>query len=225
MTSLREGRASEPLLPLVSENEQTYNVTDINKRYTKYLHDMASLCFKTTKNNPKKKNNNNPWFNWQCRLGKRELNKAARTTSKFPTSEFLRRNYYKVKKSYKLLVKKHKDNFFNKLNQDIENGKILNWQQFKRLKSRKSENIKFDSHDMSKFETFFTKLYSDEHKSIDSSDKESYLDTADKINDTSTSPPTLNDIITFEEVSRSISSLKSGKASSIDMISNEIIKI
>ena len=209
-----------------SGHDNTNNITGLNDIYVKYLQDMASQCLNTTKmnNTNKRKNKNNPWFNWQCRLGKRELNKAARATSKFPSSEFLRLNYYKVKKSYKSLIKKHRDNFFDKINRDIENGKILNWQQFKRLKSHKSDKIKFDSHDMNNFENFFRKLYSDEHKTMDANTKQTYLDTADQMNITSTSAPTLNETISIDEVANSISSLKTGKASSLDMINNEIIK-
>ena len=204
--------------------ENTSSANEINEKYTKYIHDMATLSFKSTTKNNKRKNNNNPWFNWQCRLAKRELNKAARATSNFPTSEFLRLNYYKVKKSYKCLIKKQKDKYFNKMNSEIENGHVLNWQQFKRLKSQKSDKTKFDYHDMNNFENFFKTLYSDEHKTIDSRLKQVFLDTADKINCSTTSSPTLNKTITVDEVKHGISSLKSGKASSLDMISNEIIK-
>ena len=197
---------------------------EINEMYTKYIHNMATLCFKSTIKSNNRKKNNNPWFNWQCRIAKRELNKAARSTSKFPTSDFLRLNYYKVKKSYKHLTKKHKDQFFNKMNSDIENGKILNWKQFKRLKSRKSDKTEFDCHDMNNFENFFKALYSDEHKTIDSELKHILLDTADKINCSKMCSPILNTVISVDEVKHSVTSLKSGKASSLDMINNEILK-
>ncbi|NRB81925.1 MAG: reverse transcriptase family protein [Saccharospirillaceae bacterium] len=163
-------------------------------------------------------------FNWQCRLGKREIRKAAEATNKFPTSEFLRLNYYKVKKSYKSLIKKHKNNYFDKLNKDIENGKIISWNQFKKLKNYKSDKIDFDCQDMNNFETFFRKLYSDNHNTISTDIKQSYNDEADIINSSSQSPYILNDPISLNEVKSIISSLKSGKASSIDMICNEILK-
>ena len=85
-------------------------VVDFNDKYIKYLHNMASPCFKTTKHKKtsNKMKKNNPWFNWQCRLGKRELRRATDATNKFPTSEFLRLNFYKVKKSYRSLKKSTK---------------------------------------------------------------------------------------------------------------------
>ena len=202
-------------------------INGINDSFTNYLHDMASVCFKTTKtvnefDNMKKKNN--PWFNLKCRTAKRELNKAARTTSNFPTSDFLRTNYYKVKKSYKSLIKKQKDAFFDKLNKDIEAGKILNWNQFKKLKNFKSDKTEFDSYDMNNFESFFTDLYSDVHKTVTPTEKQRLIYEAKRINSTSEPSPILNDPIIISEVKSCISSLKPGKASSLDMICNEILK-
>ncbi|NRB82002.1 MAG: reverse transcriptase family protein [Saccharospirillaceae bacterium] len=77
---------------------------------------------------------------------------------------------------------------------------------------------------MNNFETFFSKLYSDNHKTINSNVKQSYIDEADIINSSSPSPQILNDPILIDDVKLTISSLKSGKASSMDMISNEILK-
>ena len=202
-------------------------INGINNSFTNYLHKMASDCFKTTKTvneSGKKNKKNNPWFNHKCRRSKRELNKAARTTSNFPTSDFLRTNYYKVKKSYKSLIKKQKDSFFDKLNRDIEAGKILNWNQFKKLKNFKSDKTDFDNYDMNNFESFFTDLYSDDHKTVTPTEKQRFIDEANRINSTSEPSPTLNDPIVTSEVKHCISSLKSGKASSFDMISNEILK-
>ena len=171
------------------------------------------------------KQNNKPWFNWETRTGKRELNKATRTVSGHPSSNFLRENFYKVKGCYKRLINKTKNTFFEKLNDDIEGGKVLNWQAFKKLKSHKENKIQHDSYDMNRFENFFSGLYSDNHKTIDSNRKEELLREADTINNNKTVHPNiLNDKLTTAEVSLSIKSLKLGKASSSDMISNEIIK-
>ena len=205
------------------------SVVELNDKYVKYLHSMASECFKSTnhknKNTSTKMQKNNPWFNWQCRLGKRELRRAANATNKFPNSEFLRQNYYKVKKSYKSLTNKHKNSYFNKLNSDIENGKVISWKQFKKLKMHKQSNsIEFDCQDMVNFESFFSALYSDNHKTIDQKSKQSYINEADNINSASPSPGTLNNPITLDEMKETISTLKRGKASSMDMISNEILK-
>lgn len=201
------------------------SMAEFNDKYTLYLRDMGYSCLKSTTNSINKKKNN-PWFNFQCNSAKRELNKAARVVSKFPSSDFLRKNYYKVKKTYKKLIKRTKINYFDKLNNDIERGRVLNWQQFKRLKSLKSEKNKFDSLDMEIFQTFFTDLYSDSHKTISTETKNDLINKADNLNNNSPTlhSPILNKTITEQEVMSSISTLKLGKASSTDMISNEIIK-
>ena len=78
---------------------------------------------------------------------------------------------------------------------------------------------------MEKFEIFFSNLNSDNHKTIDNNKKEEFIREADTINNNSTTHLTiLNDKIISTEVSLIIRSLKLGKASSNDKISNEIIK-
>ena len=57
------------------------------------------------------------------------------------------------------------------MNKDIEGGKVLNWQSFKKLKSRKSNKIEFDSMDMNNFENFFRNLYEDKHLTINAEKK------------------------------------------------------
>ena len=106
------------------------DIIDFNNKFTKYINDMASSSMKSSKtiNDDKtkaKKNKNNPWFNHKCRLAKRDLNKAARITSKFPSNDYIRSNYYRVKKTYKSFVRKQRNKYFDKMNKDIENGKVI----------------------------------------------------------------------------------------------------
>ena len=77
------------------------------------------------------KQNNKTCFNWQTHTGKRELRKATNRVSGYPDSSFLRNKYYKVKGCCKRLIN---STFFAKLNEDIEGGKVLNWQAFKKIK-------------------------------------------------------------------------------------------
>jgi sorting nexin-29 len=209
------------------EGEPTLNVKDLNTKYVNYLQGMADSCFKTTRIRKSTKNRNSPWFNDKCRATKRAVNKASRVVNKFPSSDFLRQNYYKVKKSYKLIIKSNKDNFFNKLNSSIESGKVLNWNQFKKLNSYKSNKQSFDSQDMINFESFFSNLYADNHKTITDETKLTYLVLADNINLNLLTPNSLvlNSEIRIDEVRSCIKALKLGKASSSDKISNDILKL
>ena len=200
------------------------SIKTINNQITQHLRKLASQCFKTTKPKDNKFKQNKPWFNWHTRKAKRELRKATDSTDNFPSSEFLRRNFYKVKHSYKKILKNAKNNFFKGMNSDIENGKVLNWQSFKKLKQHKTETKDFDSHDMKTFEKFFSMLYSDNHSSINNTQKQNFMTAALNINENSTPHESLNDPIAIEEVISVIKSLKTGKASSKDMISNELLK-
>ena len=205
-------------------NEREKKVKSINDKFTDHIRNMATKCFKQTKPPNKPFNSNNPWFNWRTRIAKRELRKATGATSNFPSSDFIRENFYFIKGCYKKIISKARNEFFERMNTDIEDGKVLNWQSFKKLKQQKNEKLNFDSYDMNKFETFFTNLYSDNHKTVSTDYKSQLLEEADITNDTSNHPEGLNDFITTDEVNSAIKSLKLGKASSIDMISNEILK-
>ena len=133
----------------------THSVNELNNKFSEHIRNIASTSFKQTKNNPKKKKKaNNPWFNLQSRLAKRELKKATKVASEFPTIDNIRRHYYRVKGKYKRLLKKTERKYFENINKDLEDGKILNWQSFKRLKKHKTDKIDFDSHDMHIFENF-----------------------------------------------------------------------
>ncbi|NRB82033.1 MAG: reverse transcriptase family protein, partial [Saccharospirillaceae bacterium] len=172
----------------------------------------------------KQKKKKKPWFSSPCDLARKQVNKAAHTADKFPQSDFLRINYYKVKSAYKKITKRTKENYFNKLNTDIENGKILSWQNFKKLKTNKENDTKFDSLDMEKFQKFFTELYSDSHATVPTSVKNDLIDKADEINMTGPHSTVLDSPITLHEINETISTLKSGKAAGPDMIANEILK-
>ncbi len=89
---------------LNSENEKSEvekTIRQINDRFTEHIRDMASKCFKKTKPPKDGMNSNKPWFNWRTRSAKREFRKATDSTNKFPSSDFLRKNFYRVKHSYK----------------------------------------------------------------------------------------------------------------------------
>ena len=80
-----------------------------------------------------------PWFTPATRTAKQELLHATDIDSKFPGSDYLRKNFYRVKlrKTYRKLdlVDRNKDKFFDKLNTDIEPGKVLNWALLKKTKN------------------------------------------------------------------------------------------
>ena len=216
----------QKMTTLTENSSQREDITKLNNDYTNYLHKIANSCFKISKKvSIKQARKNKPWFNWNCKTAKRQISRAARATSNHGDSAFLRMNYYHIKKFYETLINRHKKSFFDKMNRDIEEGKILNWQQFKKLKQYKDICQNFDSLDMENFESFFSSLYADEHLSIDEQSKENLLTNADCMNSCNlTTDDILNSPITYEETRGTISALKKGKASSDDMIANELLK-
>ncbi|KAL5258289.1 hypothetical protein ACHWQZ_G008954 [Mnemiopsis leidyi] len=199
-------------------------VKEVNNNITEHMRNLAEECFKKTKPLKNGLTSKKPWFNWGTRLAKREFRKATTSTDMFPQSEFLRHNFYKVKSKYKKYVNKTRNKFFEDMNTDIENGKVLNWQAFKKLKQQKTNEKTFDSYDMKRFENFFSNLYSDNHKTVTADQKKAFLDEALDYNSTLQAPESLNNPIDDKEICLVIKSLKQGKASAKDMINNEILK-
>ena len=209
--------------PYSDDNNGTY---EMNKDFTDYLQTIANNCIDVTKPEGKKRYiNKQPWFSRETREGKKLLNKSARLASDFPNSDYLRQNFYKVKKSYKALCTKKRDSYYADLNKQIEGGNILNWKQFKKLKKSKTKTEQFDSLDMENFEKFFSTLYSNEHKTMSTERKEHLKDMAKELNsENELSDQILNKVITTDEITLSIKSLRQGKSSSDDMICNEFLK-
>ena len=123
-----------------------------------------------------------------------------------------------MKHHYKTLNKTKRDNFFEKINKDIDDGKMLNWNQFKKLKNYKSKNTVFDAADMDNFEKFFTKLYANEHQNISTERKATLLEESVDIPERTDQYQSNNDHIvelniqfTCKEITDTITELKNGK--------------
>ena len=209
-------------------SQDTDGCVKFNDDVTALIQKCAEYSLEKTKPFTGRKLVHKPWFTMKCRIAKRELNKAARVLSKFPNNTFLRTRYYKIKKSFKKYIKQQKAKHFDKLNNEIEKGRILNWKQFKKLKDANKDDEKFDSYDMENFEVFFKNLYTDNHVSIPEDTKRELIDEADRkasrVNDGVIDDTALNTAITIDEINSCVRQLKNGKSSSVDLINNEIIK-
>ena len=218
-------------------NDKSFPIThegsiEFNNEVTNLLNNICQSCLEKTKPPKQSKLQFKPWYTSSCRSAKKALNKAARIVSKFPNNAYLRLKYYKIKKSYKNLIKRTKYKHFKNINAEIENGKILNWNQFKKLKNLANKQVtQFDALDMENFESFFTKLYSNNHSTVSPNLKHELINEADRISHQNSTDGSssdcindLNRIITLVELDYCIKQLKNGKSCSLDLISNEIIK-
>ena len=162
----------------------------------------------------------NRWFDLECIVAKRNLNAAEKKYVKNPLDENIRLNYYRMKKEYRKMIKKKKNEFYADLSSNIMQNKTLSWECIKKLKSNNAaEKSTLDIFDMKRFYKFFKELYKNRplaqsHPNHDSSVNDQKADVTN----------ILNELITQSELSVNIQNLKNGKAGGIDNITNEFLK-
>jgi len=209
----------------INNRDDVYKLNeDISKMYT----GLADSSLKKKKSTAA--TNKHKWFDWQCQKTKRDLNKLTRSYSKDPLDPKIRADFYSAKKDYKKLISSKKKDFLRTLNHDIEEGKTLNWNAFKKLKSttHKDEST-FDGYDMANFYKFFKELYS-KNKNLSEEAISAFKDNTarlqQELNDSSKAglEDILNTPILEEELVGAIKRLKGGKSTSEDNILNEMIK-
>lgn len=211
-------------------NHDDQNPVTFNKSLTSLIVKTADRCFNSTKPWKQKKKKAGickPWFDDLCGDSKKQLKTALVNMEKYHSCTFHRNKYYRCKKSYFKLLRKKKRDFFVDLNDKIEAGKVLDWKAFKKLRiCSDSTDSNFDDHTVAKFTSFFAKLYSDQSVPIPQGKQDHLKHEALRLSKilTDEHEQLLNNVITIEEVNIAISSLKSGKSSSDDIISNEILK-
>ena len=168
------------------------------------------------------RNNKKKWFDWECRKAKRQLNNAEHKVNKNPLDTELRTLYHNKKKEYRKIKSKKKNEFLFGLNQQIEDGKTINWKSFKKLKAEFNEPVPFDTYDLNNFFCFFKELYSRKCKKSDHGENNNtnrYNRVLSEEEDM-----LLNKPITLDEVNSTIKQLKLNKSPSADLIINEMLK-
>jgi len=211
-------------------NDQTTDTRVLGTIITAAIQNVADSCFGLTKPPSSIKNNHNkPWQDSDCKSAKKTLSKKARTTGKLPENEYLRKQFYQQKKTYRKLINEKRRTFEREANKSIEDGKNINWAALKKIKSLKSENIAFDNFDIKTFKEFFSTLYNDEHSTVNAEQKRLFAEQAEAIQTNTPSSDQdildeLNAPISLEELDNHIKQLKTGKSCGEDRISNEILK-
>ena len=203
-------------------------VTKLNDSFMKLIDSVASNSFDKSKPVPpsEMKPKHNVWFDKSCRTAKRHMSRSARLLDKFPDVQSIKYRHSANNKSYRKLVKTKKDRFYSSLNRKIKNGKIISWRDFNKLKNYNKSQAESNTEDynLNNFRDFYENLYSDDHRSIDTLTKIALMEDAISMASSSNPNDTLNAPFSREELDACIRRLKTGKASSFDMVSNEIIK-
>ena len=164
------------------------------------------------------------WFDDKCHTARRFLRRSVRTMDSYPDDKRIKKRHRANVKDYRSLITRKQDLFFQKLNQKLKSGKSISWRDFKKLKKMKTSKQEVGSHLLQPFQEFYSKLYADDHPSVDQLTKQALLQDAIVMADSSTPNDQLNCPFTEEELISALNNLKSGKASSLDHINNEMLK-
>ena len=119
-------------------------------------------------------------------------------------------------------MKRKKEEFIERLCKDIENGSSVKWETLKTIKKHHSNTTNLDAFDMKNFCNFFKNLYG--KSTIDVGKITALQSEMTKDNTKKELSMTLDEKITFEELTSCIKAAKKGKAVSEDLIPNEFLK-
>ena len=171
-----------------------------------------------------------PWFDEECKLEKKSLNRARkayqsalRNESQFH-KESLRNTFFSQKNRYKRILKSKRKIFNENRREKLWNLKSSSPKDFWKMLGGQKKPITLDSDKNALFDYFSDLLSTDEsHNTLSEGEEIEEQNQFDEnmdnlINDS------LNWKITLEEVDAMIGKLKTGKASGIDLITAELLK-
>ena len=207
--------------------ESKDDVSHLNRDITAIYISAADNSLKRKKTTAR--SNNHKWFDWECRESKRERNTATRDYNNDPEDTTTREAYYTAQRTHKKLINTKKNTFMRGLNEEIEDGQIINWAAFKRLKTTTAtaENT-FDGYDMLNFYSFFKNLYA-KNAILTEAKINTFKSKIDELqqlpaDDTDESFALLNADIDTEELNTALKKLKPGKSASYDLLLNEMLR-
>ena len=229
---------SERLNSMIGNLENDISTTDIDKlilNLTELLFDTTKACMtlvrKRGNHKTKAKPKSKPWYNHECSSLKKRLTNLSKLLLKSPKDPIIRGQYSKMKKEYKKLVK------YNKVVYETDNINTLN--------SLTSDPKKFWSHLKKinntrpiKLGTYISKQdWVNHFKALNNKDPSSFPQNTEfckraeeEVQDIistrvyNTHCDILDTEITPAEVEAAIKTLKTGKASALDSLSNDILK-
>ena len=162
------------------------------------------------------------WFDNECFCTKRSLRHLAKKYGKNPNDESLSKKFYDKKREYRKLLNDKKSSFIRNLNENIIFEHNISWNTVKKMRLLNKPQEPLDVFDIEQFYKYFKDLYKERHvnKSLP---KEHNCNTQEG-NERNELLLIINDSISIEEVQEAIKGLKTGKASSLDLITNEQLK-
>ena len=211
----------------------TKGETMVLKEFTDILYESALTCFRMAKpkknlNKKRMKNQYKPWYNNSCQGLKKRLLNQARLLKKNPKDPYMRGAFISCKKEYRKSIKENKRIFeINKLDeiQSLTNNPKKFWKKLKGLLGKSKSHS--DNH-------ISPETWVSHFSSLDKKDPElvetnktrcSYIESClGYLEKKRESPcPIMDKEFSLSEILTGIKSLKKGKASALDAISNDIL--
>ena len=135
------------------------DVYSLNDSLVNTIMEIAGRSLERKKIPKRKRTGKNSWYDYECRLLKRRVNKLAKRYIKSPTDLESRKMYYEERKRYRSFLKRKKWTFYANLNHEIEEANSINWDSVKKLKFNHGDLDKLDLYDLANFYNFFKELY------------------------------------------------------------------
>ena len=122
---------------------------------TTFTDAVAKVATKKSGKRPNKKK----WFDNECRMAKRLLNKAERRVDSHPHDQNTRDELSHHSNSYRTIKRRKKSRFLYEMNEKINGISGLDWNALKQLSEQNKEADQFDLYDLILFHKFFNDLY------------------------------------------------------------------
>ena len=179
---------------------------------------VATVATKKSGKRPNKKK----WYDNDCRMGKRVVNKAERNVDRNPHDQNSRDDLSYKTNSYRTIKKRKKNRFLYEMNEKINGVNGIDWNALKQLSEQNKEEDQFDLYDLILFHKFFNDLYNKKCGKVGGHNNDAEHPQEDKR--LHEQVDTLNRDFTLPELESAIKKLKNNKSVSGDLVSNEMLK-
>ena len=220
----------------INESTNNEDLEECVNKFTNILYSNASKCFKVgnKRNSRPRKPKSRPWFNKDCISLKRRLNNLAKLLLKSPKDPFVRGKFNMIKREYRIAIKQQKKLYelsnISKLEELTKQPKKF-WEHVKKMGNASKFGLGYGNY-ISKeaWLDHFRKL-NIKDPALLASNLEYCKYIENQINESMgrhqgnhTQCEWLEGDFTAAEVEFGIKQLKRGKASGMDVVSNDIIK-
>ena len=195
--------------------------------FNSILTECASESTKFVKqalNSKKKSKPNKPWFSQSCRELRNTVLKYCKLISKFPSNGSYRKSYYSFRSKYRRLCKyeekKFRENICNNILTCMDSDPKTCWNLINKLTKDKKDNEIINKED---FTNFFIKLNKTDDNHSEIHEKIS-KEVESKLHEMNVNSDQLSLPIEEKEILKAVKTLKNGKSSALDTVSNEMIK-